>query len=361
MNRVYNFSSGPACMPDAVLEQAAAEMTNWHGIGYSPMSMSHRGAAFMSILNRAERDLRDLMKIPDNYTVMFLPSSTSQQFSAVPLNLMVCSGKSDHIITGEWSKKAFDEASRYGNAQVAFSTENTKFTTLPDTFDLYFNQDADYVHYCPNETIRGVEFDWVPETGAIPLVADASSMILSRPMDVSRYGLIYAGAQKNISLAGLTLIIVRNNLLKDPQPMTPTLLNYKSMAKNEGLYNTPPTYGIYIAGLVFDWLKKQGGVEEMAKVNQRKSEKLYDYLDQSKLYHNKVAKPARSRMNVTFFLKRPELEDMFVEEAEKVGLIQLRGHRSVGGLRASLYNAMPEEGVDALIRFMEQFEKDHAE
>ncbi len=357
MSRVYNFSAGPAVLPEEVLQQARDEMLDWHGSGMSVMEMSHRGKEFSSIAAEAEADLRELMAIPDNYKVMFLQGGASSQFAAIPMNLLHGKGAADYIVTGSWSKKAVAEAKRYCDVNVAASTEGSTFTTTPQQSDLALSPDAAYVHYTPNETIQGVEFPYIPDTGDIPLVADMSSTILSRPVDVSRYGMIYAGAQKNIGPAGLTVVIVREDLLGDVLPETPTMFNYATMTEGESMYNTPPTYAWYLAGLVFKWLKKNGGLHAMAQVNERKAAKLYAAIDASDFYSNPVDTNSRSWMNVPFVLANADLDASFLSEAKDAGLVTLKGHRSVGGMRASIYNAMPEEGVVALIEFMADFEK----
>ncbi len=357
MSRVYNFSAGPAVLPQEVLQQAKDEMLDWHGCGMSVMEMSHRGAEFSSIAAEAEADLRELMGIPDDYKVMFLQGGASSQFAAIPMNLLRGRKGADYINTGSWSKKAIAEAKRYCEVNVAATTEESKFTTTPDQGDLSLSADAAYVHYTPNETIQGVEFPYIPDTGDVPLIADMSSNILSRPVDVSRFGMIYAGAQKNIGPAGLSVVIVREDLLGDVLPETPTMFNYAIMAEGGSMYNTPPTYSWYLAGLVFKWLKKNGGLQAMAQVNERKAAKLYAAIDASGFYSNPVETNSRSWMNVPFVLANSELDATFLSEAKEAGLVTLKGHRSVGGMRASIYNAMPEQGVDALIGFMADFEK----
>ncbi|MCU0765966.1 MAG: 3-phosphoserine/phosphohydroxythreonine transaminase [Gammaproteobacteria bacterium] len=358
MSRVYNFSAGPAVLPEEVLEQAREEMSDWHGSGMSVMEMSHRGKEFMSIAEQAEADLRELMAIPASYKVLFLQGGASQQFAMVPMNLLRGKTGADYVNTGAWSKKAISEAKRYGAVNVAATSESSKFTTAPKQAELALRADAAYVHYTPNETIGGVEFPYVPDTGDVPLVADMSSTILSRPVDVSRYGLIYAGAQKNIGPAGLTVVIVREDLVtEDVVAGTPTMLRYATHAAEGSMYNTPPTYGWYLAGLVFQWLKRQGGLAGMAEINRRKAEKLYAAIDASPFYRNPVDPACRSWMNVPFTLANPELDATFLAEAKKAGLVTLKGHRSVGGMRASIYNAMPEAGVQALVDFMADFEK----
>lgn len=356
MSRVYNFSAGPAALPEEVLKQAQQEMLDWHGSGMSVMEMSHRGKEFMSIAEKAETDLRGLLSIPDEYKVLFLQGGASSQFAMIPLNLTRGNKHTDYINTGAWSKKAIAEAKRFSDVNVAASTEDSNFSTTPHQKDLKLNADAAYVHYTPNETIGGVEFNYVPHTAEVPLVADMSSTILSRPMDVSEYGLIYAGAQKNIGPAGLTLVIVREDLVGDVMPGTPAMFNYQTHVDNGSMYNTPPTYGWYLAGLVFQWIKDKGGLQGIAEINSRKANKLYDAIDSSDFYANPVDKYCRSWMNVPFTLADAELDKKFLEEASAIGLKTLKGHRSVGGMRASIYNAMPEEGVDALVSFMADFE-----
>jgi phosphoserine aminotransferase len=357
MTRVFNFSAGPAALPEAVLKQAQAEMLDWNGSGMSVMEMSHRGKEFMSIAEQAEADLRRLMNIPDNYKVLFLQGGASAQFAMVPLNLLRGKTSADYVNTGAWSKKAISEAKRYASVNVVASSEDSNFTTVPAFDSWNLSADTAYVHYTPNETIGGVEFHWVPDTGDVPLVVDMSSTILSRPIDVSRFGVIYAGAQKNIGPAGLTLVIVREDLMGQVLEGTPTMFNYQIHADADSMYNTPPTFGWYLAGLVFKWLLDLGGLEGMAEINRRKAENLYAAIDGSDFYTNPVDPACRSWMNVPFTLANPELDPVFLAEAKEQGLVTLKGHRSVGGMRASIYNAMPEEGVDALIAFMADFEK----
>jgi len=359
MSRVFNFSAGPAMLPQAVLEKAQQEILDWQGSGMSVMEMSHRGKEFMSIATQAETDLRELMGITDDYAVLFLQGGASSQFAAVPLNLLGDKKTADYINTGAWSKKAIAEAKRYCDVNVAASSEESKFTTAPAQDSWQLNPAAAYVHYTPNETIGGVEFPFIPDTGNIPLVADMSSTILSRPMDVSRYGVIYAGAQKNIGPAGLTVVIVRKDLMDQPLDSTPTMLNYQVQAENGSMYNTPPTYSWYLAGLVFAWIKKQGGLAKMAEINKRKADNLYAAIDGSDFYANPVEPASRSWMNVPFTLANPELDAVFLQESKEEDLTTLKGHRSVGGMRASIYNAMPEEGVNTLIAFMAEFERRH--
>ena len=357
MSRVYNFSAGPAMLPTEVLRRAQAEILDWNGSGMSVMEMSHRGKQFMSIAEKAESDLRQLMAIPDAYRVLFLQGGASSQFSMVPINLLGTKKRADYLLTGQWSKKAIAEGKRYCEVSIVADTSEGNFTTAPSADSLNFSPDAAYVHYTPNETIVGVEFPYVPDTGDIPLVADMSSTILSRPLDVSRYGVIYAGAQKNIGPAGVTVVIVREDLIGNAMPSMPVMFDYRTHADNGSMYNTPPTYSWYLAGLVFDWLLQKGGLEGMAEINRRKAEKLYAAIDDSDFYSNPVAVDSRSWMNVPFILANAELDAKFLEEAAANGLQTLKGHRSVGGMRASIYNAMPEEGVDALVAFMADFEQ----
>ncbi|MGV3626846.1 MAG: 3-phosphoserine/phosphohydroxythreonine transaminase [Betaproteobacteria bacterium] len=357
MARVFNFSAGPAVLPEPVLRQAAAEMLDWHGSGMSVMEMSHRGKEFIEIHAQAEADLRELMNIPKNYKVLFLQGGASAQFAVVPMNLLRGKTQADYTNTGEWSKKAISEAKKYCRVNVAASSEAASFSHVPKQAQWRLDPDAAYVHITSNETIGGVEFHWVPDTGNVPLVADMSSHILSRPMDVSRYGLIYGGAQKNIGPAGVTIVIVRDDLLGQALPITPTVFNYKTQAENDSMSNTPATYGIYVAGLVFRWLKQLGGLAKMEQINRAKAGLLYDYLDQTEFYHSPVAKDDRSLMNIPFTLRNADLDKAFLKETEAAGLTQLKGHRSVGGMRASIYNAMPIEGVQALVQFMREFER----
>ena len=356
MSRVYNFSAGPAVLPEAVLKQAQEEMLDWQGTGMSVMEMSHRGKAYMSIAEKAEADLRDIMAIPDNYKVLFLQGGASSQFSMVPINLLNGNKKADYVLTGQWSQKAIAEAKRYCDVNVVSSTEDSKFTTVADQSSWTLDENAAYLHYVANETIAGVEFPFVPET-KLTLVTDMSSNILSRAIDVSKFGVIYAGAQKNIGPAGITVVIVRDDLIGHAMPNMPTMMDYQIHADNGSMYNTPPTFGWYLAGLVFQWIKDRGGISAMEEINKRKAAKLYAAIDHSDFYSNPVDIPCRSWMNVPFILANAELDKQFLEQAEKAGLTTLKGHRSVGGMRASIYNAMPEAGVDALIDFMADFEK----
>jgi phosphoserine aminotransferase len=359
MTRVFNFSAGPAALPEEVLKQAAEEMLDWHGSGQSVMEMSHRGKEFISIAEAAEADLRELLAIPANYKVLFLQGGATLQFAMVPLNLLRGKSGADYIHTGEWAKKAIKEAKLFCAVNVAASAEDKNFTYVPEQSGWKLSQDAAYVHITSNETIGGVEYHWLPDTGGVPLVADMSSDILSRPVDVAKYGVIYAGAQKNIGPAGLTIVLVREDLLGQAAPKTPLMLDYKTHAENGSMYNTPPTYGIYVAGLVFQWLKKQGGLAAMEKHNIEKAGILYDYLDQSAFFLSPVRKQDRSRMNVPFTLKNADLDEAFLKGAKQRGMVQLKGHRSVGGMRASIYNAMPIEGVKQLVAYMREFESQH--
>ena len=357
MARVFNFSAGPAVLPEAVLQRARDEMTDWHGSGMSVMEMSHRDKEFMSIAAQAEADLREIMGIPANYKVLFLQGGASSQFAMIPMNLLRGKKGADYINTGAWSKKAISEAKRYCTVNVAATSEASNFNTIPAFGDWKLSKDAAYLHYTPNETIGGVEFHWVPDAGDVPLVVDMSSTILSRPIDVSKFGMIYAGAQKNIGPAGLTVVIIREDLIGETISGTPTMFDYKIHVDNESMYNTPPTYGWYLAGLVFQWIKQQGGLAKMAEINKRKADKLYAAIDNSGFYRNPVDPACRSWMNVPFVLANPDLDKTFLAEAKAAGMVALKGHRSVGGMRASIYNAMPEAGVDALIAFMADFQK----
>ncbi|MBI4683354.1 MAG: 3-phosphoserine/phosphohydroxythreonine transaminase, partial [Nitrospirae bacterium] len=341
MKRVYNFSAGPAMLPEDVMRKAAEEMIDWHGSsGMSVMEMSHRGKEYISIAEKSEKDLREIMAIPDNYKVLFLQGGASSQFAMVPMNLLRGKNEADYINTGAWSKKAIAEAKLFCNVNTAASSESTKFTTIPPRSEWSLNPDAAYVHYTPNETIGGVEFHTIPDVGNVPLVADMSSTILSRPVDVSKYGVIYAGAQKNIGPAGLTIVIVKDDLIGQVISGTPTMLSYETHSKADSMYNTPPTYSWYIAGLVFEWIKNKGGLKAMAENNKRKADKLYAAIDNSDFYRNPVGPDCRSWMNVPFTLAKPELDSKFLEQAKAAGLVTLKGHRSVGGMRASIYNAM---------------------
>lgn len=355
MSRVYNFSAGPAMLPQAVLQRAQQELLDWDETGMCVMEMSHRGKEFLSIAQQAEADLREIMAIPDNYKVLFLQGGASAQFSAIPMNLLRGKTTADYFNTGQWSKKAIAEAKRYCDVNIVASSEDSNFTTVPEKETWNLNPDAAYVHYTTNETIGGVEFDAIPDTGDVPLVVDISSTILSQPVDVSKFALIYAGAQKNVGPAGLTIVIVRDDLIGDAIPATPTTFDYKVQADNDSMYNTPPTYSLYMAGLVFQWIKDLGGLTGMAEINKRKADKLYAAIDNSGFYQNPVNKKYRSWMNIPFTLNDASLDADFLAGAKAANLLSLKGHRSVGGMRASIYNAMPEEGVDALITFMQEF------
>ncbi len=359
MPDIYNFSAGPAMLPRAVMTQARDELLDWHGSGMSVMEMSHRSKAYLSIAEQAEADLRDLLAIPDNYRVLFLQGGATSQFAMVPINLLRGKGGADYINTGAWSKKAIGEARKFCEVNVAATGEAGNFSTIPAFESWQLDSSAAYVHYTPNETIGGVEFHWIPETGEVPLVADMSSTILSRPIDVSRFGLIYAGAQKNIGPAGLTVVIVRDDLIGKPLAGTPTMFDYQVHADNASMYNTPPTYAWYLAGLVFKWLLGQGGLDAMAEINRRKSQQLYAAIEASDFYSSPVDAACRSWMNVPFTLADAALDAAFLEQAGQAGLLNLKGHRSVGGMRASIYNAMPESGIAALIDFMGEFERTH--
>jgi phosphoserine aminotransferase len=358
MTRKFNFCAGPAALSETVLERAKSELSDWHGKGLSVMEMSHRSKEFVSIAQQAESDFRELLGINDDYAVLFLQGGASQQFAAVPLNLLGKDEVADFVNTGQWSTKAIKEAKRFGKVNVAASSEDTNFSTIPAFESWKLSDNAAYLHYTPNETIGGVEYFWVPKVKA-PLVVDMSSTILSRPINVNDYGLIYAGAQKNIGPAGLTIVIVRKDLLGRAQPICPTMLDYKIAADNESMYNTPPTFAWYLAGLVFQELKKIGGLVEMEKINRRKAGKLYDYIDGSGFYRNPVEKSVRSLMNVPFVLADEKFDKPFLAGAEEANLLNLAGHRSVGGMRASLYNAVPEAAVDALIAYMKDFAQKH--
>ena len=360
MARVYNFSAGPAVLPEEVLQEAADEMLDYRGTGMSVMEMSHRSKAYDTIIKEAEADLRELMNIPDNYKVLFLQGGASQQFAMIPMNLMK-NRVADYIVTGQWAKKAYQEASLYGKANKIASSEDKTFSYIPDCSDLPISEDADYVYICENNTIYGTKFKTLPNTKGKPLVADVSSCFLSEPVDVTKYGLIYGGVQKNIGPAGVVIVIIREDLItEDVLPGTPTMLRYKIHADADSLYNTPPAYGIYICGKVFKWLKKMGGLEAMKERNEKKAKILYDYLDESKLFKGTVRKEDRSLMNVPFITGNEELDAKFVKEAKEAGFENLKGHRTVGGMRASIYNAMPIEGVEKLVEFMKKFEAENA-
>ncbi|RBP31119.1 phosphoserine aminotransferase [Marinobacter pelagius] len=358
MSRAFNFCAGPATLPEPVLKQARDEMLDWRGTGMSVMEMSHRSDEFVAIAETAEKDLRELAGISDDYAVLFMQGGASSQFSTIPLNLLGDKTTADYVNTGIWSKKAIAEAKRYGDVNVVASSEDSDFTTVPEQSTWSTNADAAYLHYTPNETIGGLEFDFTPDSGDVPLVADMSSTMLSRPVDVSRYGLIYAGAQKNIGPSGLVVVIIRKDLLGKARKETPTMMNYQVIADNGSMYNTPATYSWYLAGLVFKWLKAQGGVKAMGEINYRKAKKLYDFIDANDFYANPIEPRFRSWMNVPFTLADDALNDDFLKGADARRLLNLKGHRSVGGMRASIYNAMPEAGVDALIQYMTEFAKE---
>ncbi len=360
MSRVYNFSAGPAVLPEEVLKEAAAEMMDYRGSGMSVMEISHRSALFQNIIDEAEADLRALMNIPDNYKVLWVQGGGHMQFAMVPLNLMK-NGRAEYIVTGQWAKKAWKEAQKYGNASAAADSSPQNFSCIPDCSGITFDKEDDYVYICMNNTIYGTAWHTLPETGDIPLVADISSCFLSEPLDVSRFGILWGGVQKNVGPAGVAIAIVREDLIRsDLDEKIPTMLRYDTYASSGSLYNTPPVYTIYMCGKVFKWLLRQGGLEAMKQKNEEKAALLYDYLDSSTLFHPTAAVKDRSLMNVTFVTGNPELDKKFVQEAEAAGLVNLKGHRTVGGMRASIYNAMPKEGVEELIRFMRRFEEENA-
>ncbi len=357
MNRVYNFSAGPSMLPLEVLETARDEMLDYHGSGQSVMEMSHRSKVYDEIIKTAEADFRELAGVPDNYKVLFLQGGASTQFAMIPMNLMK-NKVADYIVTGQWAKKAWQEASRFGTANKIASSEDKTFTYIPDVSDLPVSDDADYVYICQNNTIYGTRYRELPNTKGKILVSDVSSMFLSEPMDVTKYGIVYGGVQKNVGPAGVTIVVIREDLITDDVlPGTPTMLKYKTHADNDSLYNTPPAYNIYVCGLVFKWLKKMGGLEEMKKINEEKAKILYDYLDSSKMFRGTVVPEYRSLMNVPFVTDSDDLNKKFIEEATKAGFVNLKGHRTVGGMRASIYNAMPKEGIEKLVEFMDRFEK----
>ena len=359
MSRVYNFSAGPAVLPEEVLQELADEMLDYNGTGMSVMEMSHRSKAYQEIIDTAEQDIRDLMNIPDNYKVLFLQGGASQQFAMIPMNLMK-NGVADYIVTGQWAKKAYQEACKYGKANKIASSEDKTFSYIPDCSDLPISEDADYVYICENNTIYGTKYKTLPNTKGKILVSDVSSCFLSEPVDVSKYGIIYGGVQKNIGPAGVVIVIIREDLItEDVLPGTPTMLQYKTHSDNGSMYNTPPAYGIYVCGKVFKWLKKMGGLEAMKKHNEEKAKILYDFLDESKLFKGTVVKEDRSLMNVPFVTGNEELDAKFVKEAKSAGFENLKGHRTVGGMRASIYNAMPKEGVEKLVAFMKKFEEEN--
>ena len=360
MARVYNFSAGPSMLPESVLKTAADEMLDYHGSGQSVLEMSHRSAVFDKIIKDAEALLREIMNIPDNYKVLFLQGGGSTQFAMVALNLMNKNNKADYIITGQWAKKAYQEAVRYGDAKAVASSEDKTYSYIPKTDRSMFRDDADYVYICMNNTIYGTVYHELPDTGDIPLVADISSCILSEPIDVSKFGLLFAGAQKNVSGAGVTIVIVREDLIGNAMDITPTMLNYKTHADKDSLFNTPPCYSIYVAKLVFEWIKNEiGGLDKMKELNEKKAKLLYDFLDNSKLFKGTVVAEDRSLMNVPFVTGDKDLDAKFVKEATENGLVNIKGHRTVGGMRASIYNAMPYEGVEKLVEFMKKFEADN--
>ena len=361
MARVYNFSAGPSMLPEDVLKTAAAEMLEYGTSGQSVMEMSHRSKEYQAIIDQAEADLREIMNIPDNYEVLFLQGGASTQFAMVPLNLMTKNGKADYIITGQWAKKAYKEAQIYGDAVAVASSEDKTFSYIPDCSDLDIPEDADYVYICENNTIYGTKYKKLPNTKGHTLVADVSSCFLSEPVDVSKYGVIYGGVQKNVGPAGVVIVIIREDLItEDTLPGTPTMLKYKTHADADSLYNTPPAYGIYICGKVFKWLKMMGGLSVMKERNEEKAKILYDFLDESKMFKGTVVKEDRSLMNVPFVTGDKDLDAKFVKEAEAAGFVNLKGHRTVGGMRASIYNAMPKEGVEKLVEFMKKFEAENA-
>lgn len=360
MSRVYNFSAGPSMLPEPVLKRAAAEMLDYQGSGQSVMEMSHRSPVYDAIIKDAQRLLREVMGIPGNYQVLFLQGGASSQFAAVPMNLMTKSRKADYVLSGQFSTKAFQEGSRYGDCKAVASSKDDNFSHIPVLDEKEFRPDADYFHICMNNTIYGTVWKELPHTGNVPLVADISSCILSRPIDISKFGLVYAGAQKNVAPAGLTIVIVREDLIGEPQKGTPTMFNYGVMAKNDSMYNTPPCWSIYICKLVLEWIQNDiGGLEAMEARNVKKAQVLYDFLDGSRLFKGCAEKDSRSIMNVTFVTGDKELDGEFVKEAAAAGFVNLKGHRSVGGMRASIYNAMPPEGIDALVAFMAKFEQEN--
>ncbi len=361
MARVYNFSAGPSMLPESVLTKAAAEMLDYEGSGQSVMEMSHRSKVYQGIIDQTEALLREVMNIPDNYKVLFLQGGASSQFAMVPMNLMTGSGKADYVITGQWAKKAYKEAARYGKANVVASSEDKTFSYIPKLDPATFTPDADYFHICMNNTIYGTVYHELPETGDVPLVADISSCVLSRPIDVSKFGMLYAGAQKNMAPSGVTVVIIREDLLGKAMDITPTMFNYQIHADNGSMFNTPPCYTIYVMKLVLEWIKNDiGGLENMQKINEQKAAMLYDFLDNSKMFRGTVVPEDRSLMNVPFVTGNEELDAKFVKEATAAGFVNLKGHRSVGGMRASIYNAMPVEGVEKLVAFMKKFEEENA-
>ena len=361
MARVYNFSAGPSMLPEAVLEKAAAEMLDYEGSGQSVMEMSHRSKVYQSIIDKTEALLREIMNIPENYKVLFLQGGASSQFAMVPLNLMTGSGKADYIVTGQWAKKAFKEAARYGDAKAVASSEDKTFSYIPKLTKEDFRPDADYVHICMNNTIYGTVYHDLPDTGDVPLVADISSCVLSKPIDVTKFGVLYAGAQKNMAPSGVTVVIIREDLIGKAMDITPTMFNYQTHADNGSMFNTPPCYTIYVMKLVLEWIKENfGDLTKMQELNEKKAALLYDFLDNSKLFKGTVVPEDRSLMNVPFITGNDELDAKFVKESTAAGFVNLKGHRSVGGMRASIYNAMPLEGVEKLVAFMQKFEEENA-
>ncbi|MBR5525033.1 MAG: 3-phosphoserine/phosphohydroxythreonine transaminase [Clostridia bacterium] len=360
MARVYNFSAGPSMLPQAVLEKAAAEMLDYEGSGQSVMEMSHRSKVYQSIIDTTEALLREIMNIPDNYKVLFLQGGASSQFAMVPLNLMTGSGKADYVITGQWAKKAYKEAARYGDVKVIASSEDKTFSYIPKLNKADFTPDADYFHICMNNTIYGTVYNDLPDTGDVPLVADISSCVLSKPIDVSKFGVLYAGAQKNMAPSGVTVVIIREDLIGKAMDITPTMFNYQTHADNGSMFNTPPCYTIYVMKLVLEWIKNEvGGLDKMQELNEKKAKLLYDFLDNSKLFKGTVVPEDRSLMNVPFVTGDADLDAKFVKESTAAGFVNLKGHRSVGGMRASIYNAMPLEGVEKLVAFMQKFEEEN--
>jgi len=361
MARVYNFSAGPSMLPEAVLTKAAAEMLDYEGSGQSVMEMSHRSKVYQSIIDKTEALLREIMNIPENYKVLFLQGGASSQFAMVPMNLMTGSGKADYVITGQWAKKAYKEAARYGQANVVASSEDKTFSYIPKLDKSTFTPDADYFHICMNNTIYGTVYHELPDTGDVPLVADISSCVLSRPIDVSKFGVLYAGAQKNMAPSGVTVVIIREDLIGKAMDITPTMFNYQTHADNGSMFNTPPCYTIYVMKLVLEWIKEEiGGLDKMQELNEKKAALLYGFLDNSKLFKGTVVPEDRSLMNIPFVTGNEELDAKFVKEATAAGFVNLKGHRSVGGMRASIYNAMPLEGVEKLVAFMQKFEEENA-
>ena len=359
MSRVYNFSAGPSMLPMDVLNTAAQEMTDFNGSGMSVMEMSHRSKAYESIINEAFANLRQVLNVPDNYKILFMQGGASTQFAAVPLNLMNKSGKADYIVSGQFSGKAYKEAQKFGDVKEIATSKDRNFAYIPKITKDDIRPDADYVHVCFNNTIYGTHYNYIPDTGDIPLVADMSSCILSEPIDISKFGMIYAGAQKNMGPAGLTVVIIREDLIGNARPETPVMLDYKAMADNDSMYNTPPCYSIYVSGLVYKWIQNLGGIEKMHEINKRKAKVLYDYLDSSKLFKPTADKEVRSLMNVCFVTGNEEMDADVCKKAAAAGLVSIKGHRSVGGMRASIYNAMPEEGVVALVEFLKKYEEEH--